>query len=880
MILLAIAVGAIIGGVLFRDFSGVVVGGLLGYMIAEVTQLKSRLASLESGSKQAATPPQAAGTVSPPTPPPAPVASARPPSATAATAPIAPLDVRPASPPRAQQGARSIEPNIEDVVFQRVKDFFLGGNTVVRIGIVVLFFGVAFFLKYAAEHARLPIELRLSLAAVAAIALLVLGAWLRKKREAYGLTLEGGAIGMLYLVVFAALRLYTLLPAAFAFALLVAICALAALLAIAQNSLALAVLGVTGGFLAPILASTGQGSHVMLFSYYAVLNLGILAISWFKAWRPLNLTGFAFTFVIGTAWGYRYYQPEFFGSVEPFLVFFFLLYVATVMLYAWRQAPSLANPVDGTLVFGVPIVAFLLQAAIVKAYPYGLAWSAFALAAFYLILASMVLKRASMRLLSEVFVALGMIFATLTIPLALDGHWTAAAWAIEGAGVLWIGLRQSQWLARAFGLLVQVGGGIFFFTHATPSADVAILNSTYVGVLLVALGGVTSGYLLFRYRERLKEFERPIGTIALAWGLVWFYAGTLNEIHLSVADAHEIFAWLLVVAAATMAQEEIGRRLAWPALRYAAGTNTVLVALTLASATVSVAHPFIGYGAIGWVLAFAAQYKVLRAHETTGLNVALGPRHALGFWVLGGLLAVEVAWAVDRLLPQSDWSLAAVAVVLSAMLTTPVALRGRAWPIRGNEPAYIFLAATLFAVAALVWLLQGLAQPGNAAPLTYVPVMNPLELASLILFLSLLSWVLAIRALGQKIEPLLVAYGAIAFIWLNAVLFRAIHHLADVPYTLNAMLGSVVAQSAISIFWSAIALAAMVMANRLTIRYLWLAGGALLAVVVIKLFLVDLSSTGAVERIVSFVGVGLLLLVIGYVAPVPPRVNKRAEVSP
>jgi len=48
-------------------------------------------------------------------------------------------------------------------------------------------------------------------------------------------------------------------------------------------------------------------------------------------------------------------------------------------------------------------------------------------------------------------------------------------------------------------------------------------------------------------------------------------------------------------------------------------------------------------------------------------------------------------------------------------------------------------------------------------------------------------------------------------------------------------------------------------------------GAALLALVVAKLFLVDLAQVGTVERIVSFIGVGLLLLLIGYLAPVPPR---------
>jgi len=58
-------------------------------------------------------------------------------------------------------------------------------------------------------------------------------------------------------------------------------------------------------------------------------------------------------------------------------------------------------------------------------------------------------------------------------------------------------------------------------------------------------------------------------------------------------------------------------------------------------------------------------------------------------------------------------------------------------------------------------------------------------------------------------------------------------------------------------------------------------GGALLAVVVVKLFFIDLSGQGTIERIVSFLGVGLLLLVIGYLAPVPPATAtaRRAEAT-
>ena len=68
-----------------------------------------------------------------------------------------------------------------------------------------------------------------------------------------------------------------------------------------------------------------------------------------------------------------------------------------------------------------------------------------------------------------------------------------------------------------------------------------------------------------------------------------------------------------------------------------------------------------------------------------------------------------------------------------------------------------------------------------------------------------------------------------------------------------------------------LALASMLFATRRGYRALWITGAALMAVVVVKLFIVDLAKLGGVERIVSFIAVGVLMLVIGYVAPVPPR---------
>ena len=158
-------------------------------------------------------------------------------------------------------------------------------------------------------------------------------------------------------------------------------------LAVLQSSPALAALGTTGGFLAPILASTGSGSHVSLFTYYLILNAGVVGLAWFRAWRMLNWLGFVFTFGVGLFWGSEFYQPALFATTEPFLIAFFLFYVAVVVLFALRQPPNLRGYIDGSLTFGMPAIAFTMQSRLVGDIPFGRAYSAVAVSALYLVLA-------------------------------------------------------------------------------------------------------------------------------------------------------------------------------------------------------------------------------------------------------------------------------------------------------------------------------------------------------------------------------------------------------------------------------------------------------------------------------------------------------------
>ncbi len=894
-------VGAFVGGLLSGKSKKSAADTRIAALEETVGKLTERVYALESGAVVKTAPAETAGgEVSGAAPvlsdvPPLPevpmpvavaVASEQPAIAVDAAAAASPA----LSKPMARAPAVPAKPKEPSALWS----FFFGGNTLVRVGILVLFIGVSFLLKYAADHGFVPIELRLAGVALGGISLLVLGWRLRHQRVGYALMLQGGGVGILYLTVFAALRLYKLVPPELAFFLLAGMAFFSALLAIVQDSKALAITGAAGGFLAPILASTGGGSHVALFSFYAVLNAGILFIAWFKAWRELNLVGFAFTALIGLAWGTDRYRPEFFSTTEPFLILFFLMYVAIAILFALRQSPKLTHYVDGTIVFGVPLVAFGMQSAMVKGMEFGAAWSALAVAALYLMLATLLnaKKRDSLRLLVESFLALGIGFATLAVPLALDGRWTSAVWAVEGAAIVWVGVRQNRVLARAFGMLLQIAAGMSFLAHfnrfAEPEHLLPVLNASYLGCVMVSVAALFINFYAERRHDVVSENERLVTRALFVWGALWWLGGGVLEIERHVSGKAAWNPELIFFAGSCAAFAALWKRLHWNAARYAALALLPLMAGTLLGiATDNVRHPFQYYGYTGWIIAFAVHLAVLRMHRSDEYERATWPDwwHAAGFWLLAIVASWEFGWQIDHYVEgRRVWPLIAWAVVPGALIAL-FASRGAwlGWPVRDHQRGYLYLGALPLAVFLLGWIvIANFISNGNPSPLPYVPLLNPLDLAQFGALLALATWYLLVRRMeipGAKLpatSTALTLLGIVLFIALNGVLLRSLHHYAGVPFRFNAMMNSTLVQASFSLFWSLLALGAMFFANKRSLRALWFVGAVLLAVVIGKLALVDLSNTGTVERIVSFIGVGVFCMVIGYFAPVPPKA-KTAE---
>jgi uncharacterized membrane protein len=328
------------------------------------------------------------------------------------------------------------------------------------------------------------------------------------------------------------------------------------------------------------------------------------------------------------------------------------------------------------------------------------------------------------------------------------------------------------------------------------------------------------------------------------------------------------------------------RRLDWDAARYVALASVPLSTLVLlwmfTRGMHGQSHPFAAQAWIGWIVAFAVHLFVLKLHEGREESPP-DWLHAAGFWLLAVVLSWEVGWQInDYVEGRRVWPLIAWALVPGALITL-FATRGErlGWPVAAHRHAFLYAGALPLAIFLLGWILYAnFTSNGDPSPLPYVPLLNPLDLAQFGALLAVAAWFLGMRRLDLSdatlpaLNDALKIFGIIVFIALNGTLLRTLHHFAGVPFRLDAMLHSVLVQMAFSLFWTLLALAAMVFAIRRRQRALWAIGATLLGVVIAKLFLIDLANSGTVERWVSFIGVGLLVIVIGYFAPVPPKAQE------
>ena len=170
-------------------------------------------------------------------------------------------------------------------------------------------------------------------------------------------------------------------------------------------------------------------------------------------------------------------------------------------------------------------------------------------------------------------------------------------------------------------------------------------------------------------------------------------------------------------------------------------------------------------------------------------------------------------------------------------------------------------------------------QDGTVYGQTYLPLINPLEEGAAFALLGLTIF----YRVSRRYFPLqlsvcrpwpAVALLALGFWWLNGLLLRALAWYGEVAWNIEALWHSRLIQTTFALVWTLAALAVMLRATRRYSRREWLCGAALLGVVIVKLMLVDSARGGGLARAVAFIGVAILVLIVGYFSPLPPKAGE------
>lgn len=508
-------------------------------------------------------------------PPPIPVV--RPVLASPASPPApAPVLVRTVSPPPAPnptvQAARDILRRIWSwiVVGEEHRtpgvsmEYSVATTWLIRAGIVIIVTCVGYFLQWSIERNLMGPEGRVGLSVFFGLALLTAGTrMLSKQWRVLGQGFMGGGIAILYFSIYAAGPLYELVPSTTAFALMVLVTAAVGVLAVRQNSMLVAILGLIGGYSTPILLRTATPNLPVLYAYLLVLGLGILWIAQAKQWRLLNYLSFLFTYALYlAALPHGDALKSQFNLAIGALAAFFVLHASLVYLHNIRR------DIKATV---LEIIYLVLNAGLAGLISYGIirgvwgrpypALGTLALALFFVLHVVLFLRRGVQdRNLLVALLALASLFATLTLPLVLARESLTIAWSLLALMFLWLGGRLGSPFLR------HAGHALYVFVFARLSLQ------DLPGRFEHALAADTFADYRRDLLDRLWTFGISIGSVLAAFQIERAYVrqlpaeptltGRPDERSRS-ALARAVFYWFALLFVFAYAQLETHRALAF-----------------------------------------------------------------------------------------------------------------------------------------------------------------------------------------------------------------------------------------------------------------------------------------------------------------------------
>ena len=747
-------------------------------------------------------------------------------------------------------------------------EFKLGSKVFTAVGVVAVICAIGFFLRYAFENNLINSYGRVVLGIMAGLTLITVGEITRKRYQSYSQALTGGGLGVLYLSFYAAFSFYQLLAQPAAFFMMILVTAGGILLALRQNSMGLAVFSQVGGFLTPLLIDSGSGSPHILFLYVALLDIAVFMLAFYKLWQQLSVVSFIGTALTFLYWHSNYYSVMHFTAAQGYLSLFFILFLAIPFIqYFVKRSPE--NSWDLALVAMNPFFYFMMSYALIDPiHPDLTGWFTITLGALYCALAASVggeNNRASN--FRHFLLTPGFILLAVAIPIQFDGKWIAVAWAAESLAFISTGFKLRFPLYRVLGniLFVVTILRLLFFDGGLPEKALAIMNGRFVAYLVFVAFAAAAAYIYRKKESELGDDEKQMSSMLALEAAIMAIIGSTLELKEFVTHYGQ---WTVVLwSLEALALVALGFRAKLQSYRIL-GSLVFYIALFrvlfIESYLPFDAQPIFNIRLMAWMVFFAA--SIAAAYIYRRRKLTLGEQERQMFSVLAfssafsGLagLSFEIHDFFGSYWYPVLWTAGGLAAGALSFRLKNVTLR---------TVTYLTFAASFFRLIFFETTLR------LTQRMQYFPIFNTRVFSFLVSAAAIRYFLALLRRHKDKIgegefqmfQPVLFVAFHFLLLWLvSAEIVDYCDHQALLAGRYGAVDFDSVKNVLLSVAWAlygGVLLAVGIFKKAVYERFLAI---GLFFVVILKVFLVDTADLSNLYRFFSFITLGCILLLTGY----------------
>ncbi|MBD3265193.1 DUF2339 domain-containing protein [bacterium] len=776
-----------------------------------------------------------------------------------------------------QRADKKSEPSLEMV---------LGTKWLNWVGIVFVIIAVAFFLKYAYDNNWVGPLGRVLIGATSGFTALLIGEWVRRK--GYPIlfhTLSGGGIAILYVCLFFSFQVYALIPASAAFVLSVLVTAMSVALGVIHNTHYLCLIAQIGGFLSPILLSTGENQPVRLFTYIAILNLTAMGAAFFKQWRHVNVLAFAGTALLYGSWIASHYDPSQLTIALSFATLFYLMFLVIPLLHAFVHRVA-ADAENVRLIAVATLAAFLNYYGLLREeYRDWLGYVVFGQGAVLLALYFAWQQRCTQdrrTALSLLIAALALV--TIGIPIHFSFYAIPIAWIAQAVILSFLGTRYERetLLYSATGAL---GLAVYYLLSELPlheTAFIPIFNIPFGSWLVVALGCFAAaglqqwGGLLPKSWHALPGLFAVTGIALLcllpSLEIHEYWRARYNQLDIGWAKLNKYTYLCLLWSAILFIFLELYRRMREQFFAYFA-----MIAVAVGLVLVSSLFACVGQTPNGDIYTAFTSWSYLFLNLpfaavlifTAGIGYGAFAFHpfqpaggkekmqelGMGFELLAsGILWAGVSVELFKHWPWQELTMYQTFVLLWAALCVVYTEIARK---RWRPPALYQPLCWVFSALGIFFLIIYMDVQTTASFLFFNS-----HFAARLLFLAAFAYAIyqSPKQQGAK-NRFHACMELLAYLFTILVLYQEVEVWSRGLESISPLHK----HGIISALWSALAVGLIVFGLQTRALFRRITGFILFAMTIVKILIVDMSVVQPVYRIVSFLGCGLFLILAGYV---------------